>query len=279
MAFTASQDQAIQITERVGSAVSLLCSCTVIATFFSTEHFRSPVHRLIFFATWGNVCSNIGMLIALSGISRGETSALCQFQGFLIQWSVSEWLYLLFFAYWGIPTQVSTCWCILVALYGAQCLHDLLSKIWHRNAAKAWVEVYYIQLRYILPSGTHLSFHRDKIKREDIWISFCEANSMSWTFHMTDRSLDLVLGHRSVACSLSSSLLRASLDCKHTNDMDILMDWPGNHSKPEAAPKISTWCTYTRTTSKWHFYIIHSSTDVHPKLWMWFWPSKYWSTR
>ncbi|KAJ5681966.1 uncharacterized protein N7477_001906 [Penicillium maclennaniae] len=86
MAFTAGQARAIEITERVGSSISLLCSCSVIATFFFTKHDQTPVQRLIFFATWGNVWSNIGMLIALSGISRGEDSALCQFQAFLIQW-------------------------------------------------------------------------------------------------------------------------------------------------------------------------------------------------
>ncbi|KAJ6104638.1 hypothetical protein N7523_010958 [Penicillium sp. IBT 18751x] len=87
MAFTAGQARAIEITERVGSSISLLCSCSVIATFFFfTNHDQTPVQRLIFFATWGNVWSNIAMLIALSGISRGEDSALCQFQAFLIQW-------------------------------------------------------------------------------------------------------------------------------------------------------------------------------------------------
>ncbi|KAJ5176164.1 uncharacterized protein N7482_002041 [Penicillium canariense] len=82
MAFTADQDRAIEITERIGSSISLLCSCSVIAMFFFVEHFQTPIHRLIFFATWGNLWSNIGMLIALSGIRRGENSALCQFQGF-----------------------------------------------------------------------------------------------------------------------------------------------------------------------------------------------------
>ncbi|KAJ6084672.1 hypothetical protein N7486_011472 [Penicillium sp. IBT 16267x] len=82
MAFSKEQIKAIEITERVGSSLSLLCSSSVIATFFFTDQFQTPIHRLIFFATLGNVWSNIGMLIAFSVISRGENSALCQFQGF-----------------------------------------------------------------------------------------------------------------------------------------------------------------------------------------------------
>ncbi|KAJ5885878.1 hypothetical protein N7504_011714 [Penicillium tannophilum] len=82
MAFSKEQIKAIGITERVGSSFSLLCSSLVIATFFFTDQFQTPIHRLLFFATLGNVWSNIGMLIAFSGVSRGENSALCQFQGF-----------------------------------------------------------------------------------------------------------------------------------------------------------------------------------------------------
>jgi hypothetical protein len=89
MTFTAEQNKAIEITERVCSGISLLCSCSIIATFFLSDHFQTPVHRLIFFASWGNLWSNVAMMIALSGIQRGGDSALCQFQGLLIQWSLS----------------------------------------------------------------------------------------------------------------------------------------------------------------------------------------------
>lgn len=89
MAFTAGQARAIEITERVGSSISLLCSSAVIATFFFSNHGQTPIQRLMFFATWGNIWANIAMLISLSGISRGVNSALCQFQAFLIQWSFS----------------------------------------------------------------------------------------------------------------------------------------------------------------------------------------------
>jgi hypothetical protein len=53
------------------------------------HYFRKPINRLVFFASFGNLMANIATLISTSAIPRnpGEApSALCQFQGILIQW-------------------------------------------------------------------------------------------------------------------------------------------------------------------------------------------------
>lgn len=85
------QLSAMVITERVGSCVSLAGIFFVITTFMFSSHFNKPINRLIFFASFGNIGSNIASLIseagptsALSGTGTHATP-LCQFQAFLVQ--------------------------------------------------------------------------------------------------------------------------------------------------------------------------------------------------
>ena len=85
MGLTPGQLSAIEITERVCSVLSLLGTCFIITTFLFKPEFRRPINRLVFFAAFGNILANIGTLISLSGIWAGQSSGLCQFQGFLIQ--------------------------------------------------------------------------------------------------------------------------------------------------------------------------------------------------
>lgn len=84
--FSAHQLEAISVTERVCSAVSVAASCIIIATFIGSKSFRRPINRLVFYASFGNIMANVGTLISQSGINNGPNSALCQFQGFVIQW-------------------------------------------------------------------------------------------------------------------------------------------------------------------------------------------------
>ncbi|KAJ5381077.1 uncharacterized protein N7496_003505 [Penicillium cataractarum] len=80
------QLSAISITERVCSAVSLVGTFVIVATFIGSRSFRKPINRLVFYASWGNIMANIATLISQSGIHAGVGSPLCQFQAFLIQW-------------------------------------------------------------------------------------------------------------------------------------------------------------------------------------------------
>lgn len=76
-------------TERVNSCISLVAIFFVIVTFTFSSSFNKPINRLIFFAGFGNVGSNIASLISsagpLSSTNPQTISSLCQFQAFLVQ--------------------------------------------------------------------------------------------------------------------------------------------------------------------------------------------------
>ncbi|KLJ10350.1 hypothetical protein EMPG_14259 [Blastomyces silverae] len=80
------QLHAIEASVRAMSAVSVTSSFFVITSFLWSKLFQTPVNRLMFYATWGNVLANVGTMIGGDGISRGSGSSLCRCQAFLIQW-------------------------------------------------------------------------------------------------------------------------------------------------------------------------------------------------
>jgi hypothetical protein len=88
MGLSEQQMWAISATERVCSTVSLIGTFVIVTTFIWSTSFRKPINRLVFYASWGNIMANVAAIIAQDGIHIGVDSALCQFQGFLIQWSV-----------------------------------------------------------------------------------------------------------------------------------------------------------------------------------------------
>lgn len=90
MTLTEEQISAISATERVCSTISLIGTFIIVATFIASPAFRKPINRLVFYASWGNMMANIATIISANGIHQGVDSSLCQFQGFLIQWSVTR---------------------------------------------------------------------------------------------------------------------------------------------------------------------------------------------
>ncbi|KHN97529.1 G-protein coupled receptor [Metarhizium album ARSEF 1941] len=83
---TESQLVAISIMERACSAVSLLGCLFTIATFTCFRTFRAkPVNRLVFYASFGNMASNIGTLMSRAFLDDLESFG-CQFQAMLAQW-------------------------------------------------------------------------------------------------------------------------------------------------------------------------------------------------
>ncbi|EQL29318.1 hypothetical protein, variant 2 [Blastomyces dermatitidis ATCC 26199] len=80
------QIHAIETSVRVMSAVSVTSSFFVILSFLWGKLFQTPVNRLMFYATWGNVLANVGTMIGGAGISHGAGSSLCRCQAFLLQW-------------------------------------------------------------------------------------------------------------------------------------------------------------------------------------------------
>ncbi|GIK05350.1 hypothetical protein Aspvir_009457 [Aspergillus viridinutans] len=122
------QQSILSIIERVCSCVSVVASGVVIATFVSSREFRKPINRLIFYASWGNLLSNVATLIAESSLQDSSRGALCQFQGFMIQWFLpadSLWalamaynVYLAFFKHYDTRRLGMLEWKYLLFCYG-----------------------------------------------------------------------------------------------------------------------------------------------------------------
>ncbi|KAH7152904.1 hypothetical protein EDB81DRAFT_648448 [Dactylonectria macrodidyma] len=81
---TSSQLNALSIIERVCSVFSLVGSLFVIVTFVSSKAFHKPINRLVFYASFGNMMTNVGTLMSRQYIDN-PNSVGCQFQAFLIQ--------------------------------------------------------------------------------------------------------------------------------------------------------------------------------------------------
>lgn len=85
MSISSHQQHLILVTERVSSVFSILGASFVIITFLASPSFHRPVNRMVFYASWGNLLSNVATMISRSGIDAGQDSSLCQSQSFLIQ--------------------------------------------------------------------------------------------------------------------------------------------------------------------------------------------------
>ncbi|KAH6604462.1 hypothetical protein Trco_006169 [Trichoderma cornu-damae] len=81
---TEAQYSALIILERICSSISMLgCSFTIL-TFCCSRYFSKSINRLIFYASFGNIITNIGTMISRSYIDQ-PNSAGCQAQAFIIQ--------------------------------------------------------------------------------------------------------------------------------------------------------------------------------------------------
>ncbi|KAI1799824.1 family A G protein-coupled receptor-like protein [Daldinia bambusicola] len=81
---TVGELEAISIIERVGSVFSLTGSLFVILTFLFSKAFHKPINRLVFYASFGNMMSNVGTLMSRRFVTDIDSFG-CQYQGFLIQ--------------------------------------------------------------------------------------------------------------------------------------------------------------------------------------------------
>ncbi|CAF9931371.1 MAG: hypothetical protein GOMPHAMPRED_005902 [Gomphillus americanus] len=120
--------QAIKITERVNSCISLLGISFILFTYIFYPAFKKPINRLIFFATWGNLGLVLASLISVDGYSSSTTGSLCKFQGFVVQMflGVDVWwalcmainVYLAFFRGWTVSQLQALEVRYLLACYG-----------------------------------------------------------------------------------------------------------------------------------------------------------------
>lgn len=79
-----AQLEQYSIIERVCSVLSLIGSIFIITTFTYSKMFHKPINRLVFFASFGNMMTNVGTLMARTYVTD-PNGAGCQFQAFLIQ--------------------------------------------------------------------------------------------------------------------------------------------------------------------------------------------------
>ncbi|EMD65419.1 hypothetical protein COCSADRAFT_25062 [Bipolaris sorokiniana ND90Pr] len=79
---------AFVVATRIASILSVVGSSIIVSTFISLTFFRKPINRLVFYATLGNILTNVATLMSNSVLpAPGEpASGLCEFQGLLIQW-------------------------------------------------------------------------------------------------------------------------------------------------------------------------------------------------
>jgi hypothetical protein len=85
MTLSEGQLHTLAIVERSASILSILGIATIIGTFCLSRQFRNPIHRIIFINAFYNLDDVTATTISLSGPAAGNHSALCQFQGFLMQ--------------------------------------------------------------------------------------------------------------------------------------------------------------------------------------------------
>jgi hypothetical protein len=81
---TEAQLNDIVIIERVCSSLSLIGCAFIIVTFLSSRAFHKPINRLVFYASFGNMMTNVATLMGRTAL-LDVNGALCQLQGFLIQ--------------------------------------------------------------------------------------------------------------------------------------------------------------------------------------------------
>jgi hypothetical protein len=92
MTLTENQLHTLAIVERCASVLSTLGIAVIIGAFCYSRQFRNPIHRLVFINAFYNLFDTAATFISLSGPKAGNASALCQFQGFLMQMYVQSWL-------------------------------------------------------------------------------------------------------------------------------------------------------------------------------------------
>ncbi|KAL6822509.1 putative G-protein coupled receptor protein [Trichoderma camerunense] len=81
---TQKQLNIISDIERACSVISLLGCVFIIVTFCFSSSFHKPINRLVFYASFGNMMTNVGTLMSRSYLSSPNSPG-CQLQGFLIQ--------------------------------------------------------------------------------------------------------------------------------------------------------------------------------------------------
>ncbi|KAH7113384.1 hypothetical protein EDB81DRAFT_862565 [Dactylonectria macrodidyma] len=79
-----NQLDAVSAIERTCSVLSLLASVFTISTYCLSKSFHKPINRLVFYASFGNMLTNVGTMMSRTYVNSAN-SAGCQLQAFIIQ--------------------------------------------------------------------------------------------------------------------------------------------------------------------------------------------------
>ncbi|KAH8665068.1 hypothetical protein BGZ60DRAFT_378750 [Tricladium varicosporioides] len=108
------------IVERVASSLSLAGISFIILTYLISPAFHKPINRLVFYASLGNIFTNVATLISRDAITGG---AMCTMQAFLIQ------MFMPADAYWTLAMACNV-WLTFYQKYNARQLRRLEKYYW-----------------------------------------------------------------------------------------------------------------------------------------------------
>lgn len=100
--FSDSQLELLALLERVFSSISLVSVLLIFVTYGSIPRLRNPRNTFIVFASIANLGASIGTVISRDGLARGEDSALCRAQSFLVH------IFMQSDAWWSLGMSVNT---------------------------------------------------------------------------------------------------------------------------------------------------------------------------
>lgn len=84
MPLSEEQIRVVIALERTGASLSLIGISLIFITYWRFKSLRTIPNLFIIFASIANVGASIACLIGQSGILKGDESALCQTQAFLL---------------------------------------------------------------------------------------------------------------------------------------------------------------------------------------------------
>lgn len=83
--FTQDQIQTLALIQRTGGCLSLISVILIFIAFASLPRLRTVPNTFIAFASVSNAGAAVACIIGSDGFLQGETSPLCQLQGFLLE--------------------------------------------------------------------------------------------------------------------------------------------------------------------------------------------------
>lgn len=72
--------------ERTGAGLSMVAITLTLVSFFLIKRLRTTPNMFIVLASIANAGASIASMIGYDGLDKGESSALCQGQGFIFEW-------------------------------------------------------------------------------------------------------------------------------------------------------------------------------------------------